>query len=93
MLKHRDLTGRIIGSAIEVHRTTGPGLLESVYSECLADELRGAGIPFQRKIMVPVVYKGRTPPLGFRADLPVANASSWKSKPSPRYFPRTKLRS
>ena len=74
MLKHRDLTGRIIGLAIEVHRAIGPGVLESVYSECLADELRQAGIPFQREVMVPVVYKGRTLPLGFRADIVVANA-------------------
>ena len=49
-------------------------MLESVYSECLADELRQAGIPFQREVMVPVVYKGRTLPLGFRADIVVANA-------------------
>ena len=74
MLKYRELTGRIIGLAIEVHRTVGPGLLESVYSECLADELAQAGIPFQREIMVPVVYKGRTLPLGFRADILVAKA-------------------
>ena len=37
MLAHCDLTGRIIGLAIEVHRAVGPGLLESVYGECLAD--------------------------------------------------------
>src|SRR5258708_2481153 len=48
MLTHRDLSNRIIGLAIEVHRNVGPGLLESVYSECLSDELRQAGIPFQR---------------------------------------------
>jgi GxxExxY protein len=47
MLAHRDLSNRIIGLAIEVHRSVGPGLLESVYSECLSDELGQAGIPFQ----------------------------------------------
>jgi GxxExxY protein len=74
VLHHRDLTGRIIGLAIEVHRTVGPGLLEAFYSECLADELEQAGIPFQRQIPAPAVYKGKTLPLGFRADIVVANA-------------------
>ena len=74
MLQHCELTGRIIGLAIEVHRAVGPGLLESVYGECLADELGHAGIPFKREIVVPVVYKVRTLPLGFRADIVVANA-------------------
>jgi GxxExxY protein len=73
MLTHRDLSNRIIGLAIEVHRNVGPGLLESVYAECLADELGQAGIPFQREVSVPVTYKGKTLPLGFRADILVAN--------------------
>ena len=74
MLHHRDLTERIIGLAIEVHRTAGPGLLESVYAECLCDELAEAGIPFQREVIVSVKYKAKTLPLGFRADIVVANA-------------------
>jgi GxxExxY protein len=74
MLQHRDLTNRIIGLAIEVHRSTGQGLLESVYSECLADKLSQAGIPFQREIVVPVIYKGKTLALGFRADILAARA-------------------
>jgi GxxExxY protein len=56
-----------------VHRSVGPGLLESVYGECLSDELGQAGIPFQREVTVPVIYKGRTLALGFRADILVAN--------------------
>ena len=43
------LTGKVIGAAIEVHRTIGPGLLESVYEECLCVELRLRNIPFQRQ--------------------------------------------
>jgi GxxExxY protein len=74
MLAYRDLTEHIIGLAIEVHRTIGPGLLESVYDECLCDELTQAGIPFQRQVGVPVTYKGKTLPLGFRADILVADA-------------------
>jgi GxxExxY protein len=74
MLVYRDLTNRIIGLAIEVHRTIGPGLLESVYDECLCDELAQADIPFQRQVGVPVTYKGKILPLGFRADILVAGA-------------------
>ena len=74
MLEHRALTERVIGLAIEVHRTVRPGLLESVYEECLCLELEQAGIPFASQVMVPVVYKGKTIPLGFRADILVANA-------------------
>jgi GxxExxY protein len=73
MLTHRDLSNRIIGLAIEVHRNVGPGLLESVYTECLSDELGQAGIPFQREVTVPVIYKGKTLALGFRADILVDN--------------------
>lgn len=74
MLEHRALTERVIGVAIEVHRTVRPGLLESVYEECLCLELERAGIPFASQVMVPVIYKGKTIPLGFRADILVANA-------------------
>ena len=69
MLEHRDLTERVIGLAIEVHRAIGPGLLESVYAECMALELQQANIAFQNQVMVPVIYKGTTIPLGFRADI------------------------
>jgi GxxExxY protein len=73
MLEHRSLTEKIIGLAIEVHRTVGPGLLESVYAECLAYELGHAGIGFETQVTVPVIYKGVTIPLGFRADMVVEN--------------------
>jgi GxxExxY protein len=71
VLEHRDLTERIIGLAIEVHRTIGPGLLESVYEACLCLELKRAGIPFRRQVSMPVVYKGTLISLGFRADIVV----------------------
>lgn len=74
MLEHRELTERVIGLAIEVHRIIGPGLLESVYTECLCLELEQAGIAFESEVMVPVIYKSKTIPLGFRADILVANA-------------------
>ena len=48
----------IIGSAIEVHRSLGPGLLESVYEEAMCVGLRLRGIPFAKQVTVPVSYKG-----------------------------------
>jgi GxxExxY protein len=73
MLEQRILTEKIIGLAIEVHRTVGPGLLESVYAECMALELGGAGLGVETQVTVPVIYKGVTIPLGFRADIVVEN--------------------
>jgi GxxExxY protein len=56
---HERLTERIIGAAIEVHRILGPGLLESIYEECLAIELAARGLSFQRQVLLPIEYKGR----------------------------------
>lgn len=52
------LSYMIIGCAIEVHKILGPGLLESVYQKCLAEEMRQQGIPFLSEFKVPIVYKG-----------------------------------
>jgi GxxExxY protein len=67
-----DLTKRIIGLAIEVHRHTGPGLLESVYERCLGQELHEAGISFERQVLIPVFYKAMPVGDGFKADIVVA---------------------
>lgn len=53
-----DLTEKIIGAAIEVHRILGPGLLESTYKAALAHELHLRKIPFQREVEITVDYKG-----------------------------------
>jgi GxxExxY protein len=53
-----DVTKRIIGCAIEVHRALGPGLQERTYENALAIELRDQGLPFDRQVSVPVAYKG-----------------------------------
>jgi GxxExxY protein len=53
-----DLSRRVIGLAIEVHRQLGPGLLESAYEECLCFELRRAAIPHVRQRKLPILYKG-----------------------------------
>lgn len=66
-----DLTGQIIKSAIEVHRQLGPGLLESVYSGCLALELRVAKLPVTTKVRLPVIYKGVTLDCKLEMDLVV----------------------
>jgi GxxExxY protein len=69
MLIAEELTQRIIGLAIEVHRNTGRGLLESVYEQCLCFELRQADLPFERQVGIPVLYKGMVFDEGFRADI------------------------
>ncbi len=51
------LTDRVIGLAIDVHRSLGPGLLESVYEECLCFELRQGGIRHERQVPLPILYK------------------------------------
>jgi len=63
------LTERVIGCAIEVHRELGPGLLESVYEECLCIVMQEAGISFVRQGEVSVVFRGRVMPLSFRYDV------------------------
>jgi GxxExxY protein len=54
-----DLTARIIGAAIEVHRALGPGLLESIYEEALCYEFELQQIPFKRQVAVDIAYKKR----------------------------------
>jgi GxxExxY protein len=64
-----ELTERVIGAAIAVHTALGPGLLESVYRECLAIELRHQNIPFQLEVRVPIVYRGITVRDSLRIDV------------------------
>ncbi|MBX3027173.1 GxxExxY protein [bacterium] len=64
-----EVTEGIIGAAIEVHRTLGPGLLESIYEECLAEELGLRRFSVERQYAVPLVYKGRCLGADLRVDL------------------------
>ena len=57
--KLNEITEKIIGCAIEVHRNLGPGLLERVYEEALCIELELSGVSYQRQLAVPIDYKGR----------------------------------
>jgi GxxExxY protein len=66
-----DLSERVLGACIEVHRHLGPGLLESAYEECLCHELSLASLTFARQRTVPVVYKGVQLDCGYRLDVVV----------------------
>ena len=63
-----DLSDRVIGAAIEVHRTLGPGLLESVYELALEQELIARNISFERQKPVPIRYRGLVLDMGLRLD-------------------------
>jgi GxxExxY protein len=66
---HFPLANLVIGSAIEVHRALGPGLLESVYQRCLERELKRRGAQFESQVAVPIIYKGETVDCCYRIDL------------------------
>ncbi len=66
---YKELTEQIISAAIEVHRSLGPGLLESAYEECLCKELSLRGLAFERQKPLPLVYKEQKLECGYRLDL------------------------
>lgn len=67
------LSSKIIGAAIEVHKTLGPGLLESAYEECLCHELNRNNLSFERQKALPIVYKGKRLDCGYKLDIVVEN--------------------
>ena len=70
-LHHEILTNNIIGAAIDVHKQLGPGLLESIYDECLCAELSLRRIKFERKVEIPIVYKGMNLAVKYEMDIVV----------------------
>ena len=82
-----ELSGEIIGAAIEVHRVLGPGLLESVYEEAFAIELQDRNLLVLRQIEVPLVYKGRRLQNLLRMDLLVADLIVVEVKSVERILP------
>ena len=62
-------TESVIGAAIRVHKALGPGLLESAYQACLAQELELAGHQVEREVELPIVYRGMSITPGYRADM------------------------
>ena len=73
-MKQDELTSRIIGAAINVHRELGPGLLESVYETCLAAEFKTQSLQFKRQNPVDIVCRGEKIESGLRLDLLVEDA-------------------
>ena len=69
-----NLTGAIIGAAIAVHQALGPGLLESTYDSCLAQEMFVRHIPFLRQVALPLEYKGVRLECAYRVDYVVAES-------------------
>jgi GxxExxY protein len=72
-MRINELTSKIIGAAIEVHRQLGPGLLESAYETCLAYELTNLGLVIEQQKPLPIVYKEIHLDHGYRIDLLVNN--------------------
>lgn len=72
-MEHIMLTEKIIGSAIQVHKILGPGMLESVYEECLTFELKKINLTIERQRPIPVIYKDIKLDCGYRIDMLVEN--------------------
>ena len=66
-----ELSGIVIGAAIEVHKVLGPGLLESAYENCLCHELQLRNVIFERQKPLPITYKGVDLDCGYRLDVVV----------------------
>lgn len=87
MIENR-ITEKIIGAAIEVHRTLGgPGLLEKVYEEALVWEMRQHGLFVERQVQTPIVYKGQTLAAPLRVDLLVDKQIIIENKATTQYNP------
>jgi GxxExxY protein len=82
-----EITSAIIGAAIKVHRTLGPGLLESVYRICLAYELKKLGFQVKQEDPVPIVYEDVTFECGFRVDLLVEESVVVECKAKDKLHP------
>ena len=82
-----DLSNRVIGCAIDVHRCLGPSLLESTYEQCLAHELSLGGTQFTLQQPLPVHYKGKKLDCGYRVDLLVAHGLIVELKSVDRLLP------
>ena len=72
-MSENEIAGYIVQAGYNIHRSLGPGLLESVYEELLSYELSTFDLYFTRQIGLPLIYKGRKMELGFRADIIVEN--------------------
>jgi len=67
--QYSHISGRIIKHAMDIHTFLGPGLLEHVYEQCLADELRYNGLRVETQVNIPICFKGRRIESGYRGDI------------------------
>ena len=74
MILEKELSYKIWGAALSVHKALGPGLLESTYEACLCYELAERGLAYQQQLALPVVYKGVHLECGYRIDILVENS-------------------
>lgn len=88
-----ELTGSIVGAAYRVHTALGPGLLESVYEQCLAHEIECRALRARRQVAVPLVYRDVRVDAGFRLDLEVEGRVVVEVKAVERLLPSTRLNS
>ncbi len=72
-MTENEISYKIIGAAIELHKTIGPGLLESAYESALAFDLRELGLEVKQQVPMPFIYKGVKQDIGYRVDLIVEN--------------------
>ena len=82
-----NLAAELVDAALKVHRTLGPGLLETVYEACLCQELYLRKIPFKRQVSVPIIYEGVTLDAGLRLDVVVADRIVVEIKAVERLIP------
>ncbi|SHO62272.1 GxxExxY protein [Algoriphagus zhangzhouensis] len=68
-MTENEISSKIIGAAIEVHKQLGPGLLESTYETCLTHELTEEGLNVRRQVLLPIEYKSLRLDAGYRIDL------------------------
>ncbi|MDA3930273.1 MAG: GxxExxY protein [Prolixibacteraceae bacterium] len=72
-MTENDISYKVIGAAIEIHKTIGPGLLESAYENALAYDLKELGFDVTQQVAMPFIYKGVKQDVGYRIDLLVNN--------------------
>ena len=84
---HSDLTDRIIGAGIAVHRALGPGLLESAFAQCLILELQALGLPTRNEVPIDLTFRGHSIPSAYRLDLVVAEQVIVEVKAIDRLLP------
>lgn len=72
-MHENEISFKIIGTAIDIHKNIGPGLLESAYENALAFDLKALGFQVQQQVAMPFIYKGVQQEVGYRIDLIVNN--------------------